>query len=211
MSSVLAVRTKRSAKQFARGPRGGIFTMSIPAGGVDAVDSGPDLAAVGAMSAVADAGHRCRARSRSGARRHLRLCDPPGITDLGQPGQLGHRDSGGALRAPPDRGSRRPVEEHLLPPRLVTRFSSGVPAGGFGAVAPDPDVVSMPTQIWNREPGRRSSQFLAGRLEILECSNSIGHVQGLWQGAPPLLPCWHAYDRRRQPSSFSGSALRWLA
>ena len=46
------------------GPRGGIFTMSIPAGGVDAVDSGPDLAAVGAMSAVADAGHpgaeRCR-------------------------------------------------------------------------------------------------------------------------------------------------------
>jgi hypothetical protein len=28
-----------------------------PAGGVDAADSGPDLAAVGAMSAVADAGH----------------------------------------------------------------------------------------------------------------------------------------------------------
>ena len=31
MSSVLAVRTKRSAKQFARGHRGGIFTVSIPA------------------------------------------------------------------------------------------------------------------------------------------------------------------------------------
>ena len=31
VSSVLAVRTKRSAKQFARGHRGGIFTVSIPA------------------------------------------------------------------------------------------------------------------------------------------------------------------------------------
>ena len=31
MSSVLAVSTKRSAKQFARGQRGGIFTVSIPA------------------------------------------------------------------------------------------------------------------------------------------------------------------------------------
>ena len=31
VSSVLAVRTKRSAKQFARGQRGGIFTVSIPA------------------------------------------------------------------------------------------------------------------------------------------------------------------------------------
>jgi DNA-binding LacI/PurR family transcriptional regulator len=40
----------------------------------------------------------------------------------------------------------RAVEELLLLPRLVTRFSSGVPAGGFGAAAPDPEVVSMPTQ-----------------------------------------------------------------
>jgi hypothetical protein len=30
VSSMLAVRTKRSAKQFARGHRGGIFTVSIP-------------------------------------------------------------------------------------------------------------------------------------------------------------------------------------
>lgn len=47
------------------------------------------------------------------------------------------------LRRIEDRG--RAVEELLLP-RLVTRFSSGVPAGGFGAAAPDPEVVSMPTQ-----------------------------------------------------------------
>ncbi len=31
MSSVLVVSTKRSAKQFARGHRGGILTVSIPA------------------------------------------------------------------------------------------------------------------------------------------------------------------------------------
>jgi hypothetical protein len=30
VTSVLAVSTKRSAKQFARGQRGGIFTVSIP-------------------------------------------------------------------------------------------------------------------------------------------------------------------------------------
>src|SRR3954447_15342650 len=31
VSSVLTVSTKRSAKQFARGQRGGIFTLSMPA------------------------------------------------------------------------------------------------------------------------------------------------------------------------------------
>jgi DNA-binding LacI/PurR family transcriptional regulator len=28
----------------------------------------------------------------------------------------------------------RPMEEHLLPPRLVTRFSSGAPLTGMGAI-----------------------------------------------------------------------------
>src|SRR3954452_9701206 len=41
----------------------------------------------------------------------------------------------------------RPAEEHLLPPRLVTRFSSGVPGGGFGAAASsDSELANMPTQ-----------------------------------------------------------------
>jgi DNA-binding LacI/PurR family transcriptional regulator len=40
----------------------------------------------------------------------------------------------------------RAVEEHLPPPRLVTRSSSGVPAGGFGPVAPGPEVVNISTQ-----------------------------------------------------------------
>ena len=49
MSSVLAVRTKRSAKQFARGQRGGIFTPSYACAGHDGVECGGELS-----DAVAD-------------------------------------------------------------------------------------------------------------------------------------------------------------
>ena len=47
---------------------------------------------------------------------------------------------------PVERG--RVTELAVVASRLVTRFSSSVPAGGFGAVVPDPEVGSMPTQYF---------------------------------------------------------------
>ena len=49
VSSVLAVRTNRSAKQFALGHRGGILTVSMPAPAKTVVEGGGELA-----GAVAD-------------------------------------------------------------------------------------------------------------------------------------------------------------
>ncbi len=54
MSSVVAVGTNRWAKQFARGQRGGIFTVSIPDVGEDGVERGGELA-----GAVADEEPEC--------------------------------------------------------------------------------------------------------------------------------------------------------
>ena len=45
MSSVLTVNTKRSAKQFALGQRGGILTTSIPASASTASNDAANLAA----------------------------------------------------------------------------------------------------------------------------------------------------------------------
>ena len=102
---------------------------------VTAIAAVNDLAAVGAMSAVADAGLRVPGDvAVTGYDDTFVVRDPAGVADLGQPGQLGIGTQAAhcVLRRIEDPG--RPVEEHLLPPRLVTRFSSGVPAGGFGAV-----------------------------------------------------------------------------
>ncbi len=115
---------------------------------VTAIAAVNDLAAIGAMSAVADAGLGvpCDVAVTGYDDTFVAAIRQVSLTSV-DPDSLGHRDS--RRRSACSAGSRipgRPVEEHLLPPRLVTRFSSGVPAGGFGAVAPDPEVVNMPTQ-----------------------------------------------------------------
>ena len=43
MRTVLAISTNRSAKQFARGHRSGIFTVSIPGAGQHAVKRGGEM------------------------------------------------------------------------------------------------------------------------------------------------------------------------
>jgi hypothetical protein len=43
MRTVLAISTNRSAKQFARGHRSGIFTVSIPGAGQHAVERGGEM------------------------------------------------------------------------------------------------------------------------------------------------------------------------
>jgi DNA-binding LacI/PurR family transcriptional regulator len=101
-----------------------------------------DLAAVGAMSAVVDAGLRVPSDiavtgyddTFVSAIRQVSLTSVnPDSSGIGT--QAAHC----VLRRIEDPGRR--VEEHLLPPRLVTRFSSGVPVGSFGAVAPDQEIV----------------------------------------------------------------------
>jgi DNA-binding LacI/PurR family transcriptional regulator len=114
---------------------------------VTAIAAVNDLAAVGAMSAAADAGLRVPGDvaitgyddTFVAAIRQVSLTsvnpDSAGI---------GTQAAQCVLRRIEDPG--RSVEEHLLPPRLVTRFSSGVPIGGFRAMAPDPEVAEMPAQ-----------------------------------------------------------------
>jgi DNA-binding LacI/PurR family transcriptional regulator len=101
-----------------------------------------DLAAVGAMSAVADAGLRVPTDvavtgyddTFVAAIRQVSLTSVnPDSSDIGT------QAADCVLRRIADPG--RPMEEHLLPPRLVTRFSSGVPVGSFGVVAPDGEIV----------------------------------------------------------------------
>jgi DNA-binding LacI/PurR family transcriptional regulator len=101
-----------------------------------------DLAAVGAMSAVADAGLRVPGDvavtgyddTFVAAIRQVSLTSVnPDSSDIGT------QAADCVLRRIAD--PRRRVEEHLLPPRLVTRFSSGVPVGGFGSIAPDREIV----------------------------------------------------------------------
>jgi len=103
-----------------------------------------DLAAVGAMTAAADAG--------------LRVPSDVGVTGYDDTFVAAIRqvsltsvnpDSSGigtqAAHCMLDRieDPGRAVKEHLLPPRLVTRFSSGVPADGFGAVESGREVVNV--------------------------------------------------------------------
>ena len=114
---------------------------------VAAIAAVNDLAAVGAMSAVADAGLRVPGDvavtgyddTFVAAIRQVSLTsvnpDSPGI---------GVQAAQCVLRRIED--PSRPVEEHLLPPRLVARFSSGVPVGGFVAIAPDQEAIKTSTQ-----------------------------------------------------------------
>ena len=112
---------------------------------VTAIAAVNDLAAVGAMSAIADAGLRVPGDvavtgyddTFVSAIRQVSLTsvNPDGFG-------IGTLAAHCVLCRIEDAG--RPVEEHLLPPRLVTRFSSGVPAGGFGAAVSD--SADMTTQ-----------------------------------------------------------------
>ena len=120
---------------------------------VTAIAAVNDLAAVGAMSAVADAGLRVPGDvaitgyddTFVSAIRQVSLTsvnpDSSGIGSL-----AAHC----VLRRIEDPG--RPEEEHLLPPRLVTRYSSGVPicgcrcswtrSGDSGCVVPESAIVN---------------------------------------------------------------------
>lgn len=99
---------------------------------ITAIAAVNDLAAVGAMSAVADAGRRVPGDvavtgyddTFVSAIRQVSLTSVnPDSSGIGvQAAQC-------VLRRIED--PARPAEEHLLPPRLVTRFSSGVPMGGI--------------------------------------------------------------------------------
>jgi DNA-binding LacI/PurR family transcriptional regulator len=114
---------------------------------VTAIAAVNDLAAVGAMSAVADAGLGVPADVA------VTGYDDTFVSAIRQVSLTSvNPDSAGigtlAARCVLDRieDPGRPVKEHLLPPRLVTRFSSGVPVSGFGAVAPDQQATTMPSQ-----------------------------------------------------------------
>jgi DNA-binding LacI/PurR family transcriptional regulator len=107
-----------------------------------------DLAAVGAMSAIADTGLQVPGDvavtgyddTFVSAIRQVSLTSVnPDSSGIGT--QAAHC----VLRRIED--PTRPTEEHLLPPRLVTRYSSGVPAGAVGGlVSAEPRVVSMRTR-----------------------------------------------------------------
>jgi DNA-binding LacI/PurR family transcriptional regulator len=103
-----------------------------------------DLAAVGAMSAVADAGLRVPSDvAVTGYDTFVAAIRQVSLTSVNPDSSgIGTQAAHCLLRRIDDPG--RAVEEHLLPPRLVTRFSSGVPAAGFGAVAPGPEAVPGP-------------------------------------------------------------------
>ena len=119
---------------------------------VTAIGAVNDLAAVGAMSAVADAGLRVPGDVAVTGYddTFVSAIRQVSLTSVNPDGSgIGTQAAHCVLRRIEDPG--RPVEEHLLPPRLVTRFSSGVPAGGFGAVAPGPEVVNISTQDCDRK------------------------------------------------------------
>lgn len=114
---------------------------------VTAIAAVNDLAAVGAMSAVADAGLRVPGDvavtgyddTFVSAIRQVSLTsvnpDSAGIGSLAARCVLGRIDVPG-----------RPEEEHLLPPRLVTRYSSGVPVAGVDAAAHDRTMTNVNLQ-----------------------------------------------------------------
>ena len=72
--------------------------------------------------------------------------DPPGVVDLGQPRQLWHRNSGGALRAPSDRGSRAARGGASAAAAAGDALQLGRAVRWFRAVAaPDSEVVDIST------------------------------------------------------------------
>jgi hypothetical protein len=102
----------------------------------------------------------------------------------------------------------RAVEELLLLPRLVTRFSSGVPAGRFGGCGAGPgggQHADTRFGVLNQDAGRRSFWPAGRKLGMLQfhwtCPRASAKVRRLSCHADTAL------DLRRQPSSFSGNAL----
>ncbi len=114
---------------------------------ITAVAAVNDLAAVGAMSAVADAGLRVPDDvavmgyddTFVATIRQVSLSsvnpDSPGIGSLA---------AQCVLRRIED--PERPVEQHLLPPRLVTRYSSGAPRTGAGVARGYREAVNGSTR-----------------------------------------------------------------
>jgi DNA-binding LacI/PurR family transcriptional regulator len=114
---------------------------------ITAIAAVNDLAAVGAMSAVVDAG--------------LRVPDDVAVTGYDDTFVAAIRQVSLSSVNPDSCGIGtlaaqcvlrrienpcRKVVEHLLPPRLVTRFSSGAPLVGVGASGVGVDVVADPTR-----------------------------------------------------------------
>ena len=114
---------------------------------VTAIAAVNDLAAVGAMSAVADAGLRVPGDvaitgyddTFVSAIRQVSLTSVnPDSTAIGSlAAQCVLRRIGDPARS---------EEEHLLPPRLVTRLSSGVPTGSFRAPSTNGEAATMSMQ-----------------------------------------------------------------
>jgi DNA-binding LacI/PurR family transcriptional regulator len=113
---------------------------------VTAIAAVNDLAAVGALSAVADAGLSVPGDlaitgyddTFVAAIRQVSLTSVDPDTS-----GIGAAAARSVLRRIKD--PARPVEEYLLPPRLVARYSSGVPAMGLAA-APDLAAANMSTE-----------------------------------------------------------------
>jgi hypothetical protein len=125
-------------------------------------------------------------------RRHLRRRDPSGVTDLGQPRQLWHRNPGGALRAPSDRRSRAGCG----------RASSASAAGDALQLG----CASRWLRSWGAGPG--GGQHVDTRFATLKYD--LGIVQFYWTcpGRQHLRAEYaHAFDLHEQPNSPSGNAL----
>ena len=111
---------------------------------VTAIAAVNDLAAIGALSAGADAGLGVPGDlavtgyddTFVAAIRQVSLTSVDPDTS-----GIGSIAAKFVLRRIEDPG--RPVEEHLLPPRLVTRYSSGVPVMGLVGMAPDRVAASI--------------------------------------------------------------------
>jgi hypothetical protein len=71
----------------------------------------------------------------------------------------------------------RPVEEHLLPPRLVTRYSSGVPVMGLVAVASEREAANMSPEDFATAGHDAGCHISWSATRWLECPRLVGHVQ----------------------------------
>jgi DNA-binding LacI/PurR family transcriptional regulator len=105
---------------------------------VTAIAAVNDLAAIGALSAVADAGLGvpCDVAVTGYDDTFVAAIKQVSLTSVDpDTSGIGSIAAEFVLRRIEDPG--RSVEEYLLPPRLVTRYSSGVPAMGLVGMAPD--------------------------------------------------------------------------
>ena len=129
----------RGAAQLLRGPR--------PVTAITAVN---DLAAVGAMSAIADAGLRvpCDVAVTGYDDTFVSAIRQVSLTSVDSDrSAVGSLAAYCVLRRITDPG--QPAQEHLLPPRLVTRYSTGAPVlgvstAGQGQTVDDASIQDSP-------------------------------------------------------------------